>query len=165
MGRYKYTQCDVSFTRRVNGVHRRNQTSGLVVLLISWRENAFNMNESGLVINHSLCTSKCIFSYFWLLYATKSRSNPIDAHYAMWCHTLYSLCIQSCWISRQRRELQNFYQRSYCDFQWSLQCNAIKKVLDKISCYKQFKHFLRAHTLLRTLSRIEFWSCVELVTS
>ena len=32
----------------------------------------FNINESGIVVNHNLCTYKCSFSYFLLLYNKQS---------------------------------------------------------------------------------------------
>ena len=63
--------------------------------------------------------------------------NLMDTHFAVCCHMLCNLHIESCSMSRQRRELQNFYQRSYT-VNLSDLYNAMKKMLVKMSRDRQF---------------------------
>ena len=50
--------------------------------------------RGGLVINHSLRTCKCSFSYIFYCYMLQNKQAYTHSLYAVSCHTLYSLHIQ-----------------------------------------------------------------------
>ena len=81
------------------------------------------------MINHSLRTYKCSFSYFLLLYTAKYA---ISLTIIMECDvTRCVVCIFNKVESRKK-----FYQRSFIVISSDL-CNVIKKMLDKMSRQKK----------------------------
>ena len=69
------------------------------------------------MINHSLRTCKCSFSYFLLLYSNRYSSYSVTSHVVLFA---YSIKLN---ISTRKRVTKIRPKKLYCEFSRFLQCN------------------------------------------